>query len=86
MGFGDNAIQAGSLDYVDKSKARKKKEGEEKESGCWAKLSFIGSCIPSRSKVENSISGTNTDYGNCLCIPLLQFWLMFFSETLISAA
>ncbi|KAK4281031.1 hypothetical protein QN277_012572 [Acacia crassicarpa] len=56
MGFGNNAIQAGSLD-VGKSNGRKKKDGAEKHSGCWAKFNCIRSCIPSRSKIDNSLSG-----------------------------
>ncbi|XP_027350480.1 probable serine/threonine-protein kinase PIX7 isoform X3 [Abrus precatorius] len=58
MGFRNNAIQAGSLD-VGKSKGRMKRDGGEKEIGCCIKFCFIGSCIPSRSKVDNSISGTS---------------------------
>ncbi|KAI4347624.1 hypothetical protein L6164_008422 [Bauhinia variegata] len=61
MGFGNNAILAGSLD-VGKSEGKKKKDGVEKESGCCAKFNFIRSCIPSTSQVENSISGTSTNY------------------------
>ncbi|KAI4347627.1 hypothetical protein L6164_008422 [Bauhinia variegata] len=63
MGFGNNAILAGSLD-VGKSEGKKKKDGVEKESGCCAKFNFIRSCIPSTSQVENSISGTSTNYEN----------------------
>ncbi|MED6217701.1 Serine/threonine-protein kinase pbl34 [Stylosanthes scabra] len=62
MGFENNAIKAGSLD-VGKSKGGKKKKKKNRdgdEGGCCLRLSFIGSFIPSRSKVDNSISGTAT--------------------------
>lgn len=43
-------------------KKKKKKENElEEETGCWVKLKFIGSCIPSRSKVDSSLSGSKVD-------------------------
>ena len=79
MGFGNNAIQAGSLD-VGKSKGRKKRDSDKKESGCCLKFSFIGSCIPSRSKVDNSISGTSAHSGNfsfLICPTSLQFQDIF---------
>ncbi|QCE12550.1 Protein kinase [Vigna unguiculata] len=60
MGFGNNAIQAGSLD-VGKSKVKMQKAGSEKEIGCCVKFCFIGSCMPSRSKVDTSISGTSAN-------------------------
>ncbi|MED6123416.1 Serine/threonine-protein kinase pbl34 [Stylosanthes scabra] len=53
-----------------KSKDLKQKEGEvvgveedeefERETGCWVRLRFMGSCISSRPKVDNSVSGTTT--------------------------
>lgn len=55
---------------VCKSKGRKKKKKnedgivEEEETGCWVSLRFLGSCISSRSKVDSSVSGTSTHYGN----------------------
>jgi len=61
---------------VSKSKGSKKmKKDKENEgvidegktkTGCWVGLRFIGSCIPSRSKVDSSVSGsgTSTHYGN----------------------
>ncbi|KAF9673509.1 hypothetical protein SADUNF_Sadunf10G0031600 [Salix dunnii] len=46
-----------------KSKERnKKKKKDGTEAGCWVKLSFIGSCISSRSKVDSSVSGTSTQF------------------------
>lgn len=38
--------------------------GGVEEIGCWTKFKFFGSCIPSRSKVDNSTCGTGTNYGN----------------------
>ncbi|QCD92560.1 Protein kinase [Vigna unguiculata] len=59
MGFGSNAVQAGSLD-VDKSKARKNKESGVKERKWGFRFSIFGSCIPSRSKVDSTtVSGTS---------------------------
>lgn len=65
MGFGSNAVQAGSLD-VDKSNERKKVEGAGKERKWWFRFSFFGSCIPSGSKVDSTISGTKAHNGNFL--------------------
>lgn len=63
MGFGSNAVQAGSLD-VDKSNERKKKvEGAGKERKWWFRFRFFGSCIPSGSKVDSTISGTKAHNG-----------------------
>ncbi|XP_019442638.1 PREDICTED: probable serine/threonine-protein kinase PIX7 isoform X3 [Lupinus angustifolius] len=56
MGFGNNAIEVGSLD-VGKSKVD---GNEEKKRGCWPKFTFCGNCIPSTSKVDTSISATST--------------------------
>lgn len=50
----------------DKKKKKKKEDEEdlrEESLGCWMNLRFIGNCISSKSKVENSISGTSTHYG-----------------------
>lgn len=38
------------------------------ETGCWIKLKFFGSCLSSRSKVDTSICGTSTNYGNSSCL------------------
>ncbi|XP_057949064.1 serine/threonine-protein kinase PBL34-like isoform X2 [Malania oleifera] len=59
MGLGTEGVKAESWD-VGKSKSRKNKDGALEETGCWPKLRFIGSCISSRSKVDNSVSGTST--------------------------
>ena len=71
MGLGgENGKVVESWD-VCKTKGRKKKKKEdedldEAQAGCWVRLRFIGSCISSRSKVDSSVSGsdTNTHYGN----------------------
>ncbi|KAK9116876.1 hypothetical protein Sjap_015823 [Stephania japonica] len=76
MGLGPEAIQVEGWDAEKKSdgetveaaaaavakKSKKKEEVEEVERGCWMKFRFIGSCIPSRSKVESSISSASTHY------------------------
>ncbi|KAL6543683.1 Serine/threonine-protein kinase pbl34 [Orobanche gracilis] len=63
MGLVDDALKVESWD-VKKSKGRKKRndvdEDETVETGCWNKLRFIGSCISSRSKVDNSLSAIST--------------------------
>ncbi|GMY13613.1 probable serine/threonine-protein kinase PIX7 [Fagus crenata] len=61
MGLGPDAIPVGAWN-VEKSKERKKKDGEDEMTGCWFKFRFIGSCMSSRSKVDGSISGTSTQY------------------------
>ena len=62
MGFADQS------EKVEKKSSRKKKDGRgEEETGCWVKLRFMGSCMSSRSRVDNSLSGrTGTHYGNLL--------------------
>ncbi|XP_077240431.1 serine/threonine-protein kinase PBL34-like isoform X2 [Tasmannia lanceolata] len=60
MGLGPDAIQVETLE--DNLRGKKKKDGEVEETGCWIKFRFMGSCIPSRSKVDSSISGTSTNY------------------------
>ncbi|KAF2308685.1 hypothetical protein P3X46_032396 [Hevea brasiliensis] len=65
MGLGPDSIKV--KNFEDKSKSKKKKyEGsrkeEEEESGCWAKFRLMGGCMPSRSKVDSSLSGTTTQY------------------------
>ena len=82
MGLGGENGKVESWE-VGKSKVVKKKKKkevveakggvEEEEIGCWVRLRFLGSCISSRSKVDSSISGTTTHYGN-FC---LSFWENF---------
>ncbi|XWS32839.1 hypothetical protein CRYUN_Cryun22dG0024500 [Craigia yunnanensis] len=48
---------------VEKKSSWKKKDGGEEETGCWVKFRFMGSCMSSRSRVDNSMSGrTGTHY------------------------
>lgn len=63
MGLVDDGLKMESWD-VKNSKGSKKRgdvdDDDDEETGCWMKLRFIGSCISSRSKVDNSISGIST--------------------------
>ncbi|CAI9276999.1 unnamed protein product [Lactuca saligna] len=47
---------------VDKMEESKKKEDEIEIRGCWIKFRFLGRCISTRSKVENSICGNSIPY------------------------
>lgn len=62
MGLGPDAIKVEAWEQVGKPKGRKKKDVGEEETGCWIKFRFMGSCISSRSKVDNSISGATTTH------------------------
>ncbi|TYH52402.1 hypothetical protein ES332_D09G025700v1 [Gossypium tomentosum] len=53
MGFGHQSER-------EKKSSRKNKD-EEEETGCWVKLRFLGSCMSSRSRVDNSMSGTTAE-------------------------
>ncbi|XP_022750627.1 probable serine/threonine-protein kinase PIX7 isoform X5 [Durio zibethinus] len=55
MGFAHQA------EKVEKKSSRKKKDGGEEETGCWVKLRFMGSCMSSRSRVDNSMSGRTAE-------------------------
>lgn len=61
MGLAHDGLKVESWN-VEKSKERKKKDDDDavEETGCWIRLRFIGSCISSRSKVDNSLSGIST--------------------------
>ncbi|XP_073021948.1 serine/threonine-protein kinase PBL34-like isoform X2 [Primulina eburnea] len=62
MGLNGDAVKVESWD-AKKSKGTEKKDGDVdgvEETGCWIKLRFIRSCISSRSKVDNSVSGIST--------------------------
>ncbi|GMH27609.1 hypothetical protein Nepgr_029452 [Nepenthes gracilis] len=62
MGLGSVPAKVEAWD-VEKSKGRKKKDDDVAEdTGCWIKLRFIGGCITSRTKVDNSASGASTNY------------------------
>lgn len=80
MGLGPDAIKVEAWEHVGKSKGRKKKGVEEEETGCWIKFRFMGSCISSRSKVENSISGATTMH--CGIFFFLSFFLLYFMNAL----
>ena len=56
-------IEGKSRTAREKKKKKKKKENEleKEETGCWVRLKFIRSCIPSRSKVDSSLSGSKVD-------------------------
>lgn len=72
MGLADDGLKVESWD-VEKSKGRKKKDDDVvEETGCWIKLRFIGSCISSRSKVDNSISGISTHGNSSLIYNLIH--------------
>jgi hypothetical protein len=62
MGLGSEEGKVKSSWDVCKSKERKKKDGTK--AGCWVKLRLVGGCISSRSKVDSSVSGTSTHFGN----------------------
>ncbi|KAE8718234.1 putative receptor-like protein kinase [Hibiscus syriacus] len=54
MGFGHHQSER----FVGRKPSRKKKDDEkEEEAGCWVKLRFMGCCVSSRSRVDNSMSG-----------------------------
>ncbi|GKV08661.1 hypothetical protein SLEP1_g20265 [Rubroshorea leprosula] len=57
MGFGPECVKVVEKWVVDKNKSRKKKDAGEEETGCWVRLMFMGGCMPSRSKVDSSLSG-----------------------------
>jgi hypothetical protein len=67
MGLGAENGKVGTWEAGKSKGGKKKKEVgdvEEQEIGCWVRLRFLGSCISSRSKVDTSVSGTTTHYGN----------------------
>ncbi|KAL7608926.1 hypothetical protein Lser_V15G13058 [Lactuca serriola] len=47
---------------VDKMEKSRKKEDEIEIRGCWIRFRFLGRCISTRSKVENSICGNSVPY------------------------
>ncbi|KAJ6721802.1 KINASE APK1B CHLOROPLAST putative-RELATED [Salix viminalis] len=61
LGSEDGKVKS-SRDVCKSKKRNKKKKKDGTEAGCWVNLSFIGSCISSRSKVDSSVSGTSTHF------------------------
>uniref|UniRef100_A0A6N2N9T0 non-specific serine/threonine protein kinase n=1 Tax=Salix viminalis TaxID=40686 RepID=A0A6N2N9T0_SALVM len=61
LGSEDGKVKS-SWDVCKSKKRNKKKKKDGTEAGCWVNLSFIGSCISSRSKVDSSVSGTSTHF------------------------
>ncbi|KAL4334020.1 hypothetical protein GQ457_07G002350 [Hibiscus cannabinus] len=49
------------MGFGHQSSSKKKDGGGEEETGCWVKLRFMGSCMSSRSRVDNSMSGTTAE-------------------------
>lgn len=71
MGLGPGTVQVEAWEQVGKSKGRKKK-GSLEDFGCWSfKIRLMGSCISSRSKVDNSLSSSSTHCGNFSFITLV---------------
>ena len=57
----------GRKDRRRRRKKKKKNEGsssKREETGCWMKFRLMGGCIPSRAKVDTSISSATTQCGN----------------------
>ncbi|KAI3761980.1 hypothetical protein L1987_52403 [Smallanthus sonchifolius] len=63
MGVGPESVKTRVLN-MDKVEDSKKKDGDGngEETGCWVKMRIFGRCISSRDKVENSVSGSSTQY------------------------
>lgn len=69
MGFGPESVKVVDKQQQQQKKNKleksKKKKDKEREIGCWFRLRVITGCLPSRSKVDNSLSGVHgTNYGN----------------------
>ncbi|XP_050223541.1 serine/threonine-protein kinase PBL34-like isoform X2 [Mercurialis annua] len=64
MGLGPDSLKVTNLE--DKSKKNKNKKNKDDDGdegfGCWGRLRLMGGCMPSRSKVDNSLSGITTQY------------------------
>ncbi|KAJ8750159.1 hypothetical protein K2173_014074 [Erythroxylum novogranatense] len=60
----DSVKSKNSEDKLSSRKIKKNKGNgkEEAEIGCWVKLRLISGCMPSRSKVDSSLSGTTSQY------------------------
>ena len=82
MALNPDSVKVKNSNERSKSKKNKKNQGNDKDEedrGCWFKLRLLGSCMPSRSKVDSSLSGTSTHYGKNLC-----FLYIFFCNVLIN--
>ena len=78
MGLSPDSVKVKNFKEKSKSKKNKKNQGNEKDEediGCWFKFRSTGSCMPSRSKVDSSLSGISTHYGKNLS----GFCFLFFS-------
>ncbi|WCJ20809.1 Protein kinase superfamily protein [Euphorbia peplus] len=61
MGLGPDSLKVKTFPKK-KDDKRVKKEDDDDEIGCWAKFKLIGNCMPSRSKVDTSLSGITAHY------------------------
>ncbi|KAF9663640.1 hypothetical protein SADUNF_Sadunf17G0072400 [Salix dunnii] len=65
MALNPDSVKVKNSNEKSKSKKNKKNQGNDKDEedmGCWFKLRLLGSCMPSRSKVDSSLSGISTHY------------------------
>lgn len=69
MGVGVEALQVGSWNKG-KSKGKHKIEEGDEIKGCWMKFRFMGRCLSPKTKMDNSTSGTSTQYGIIQSVPL----------------
>lgn len=62
MGLSPDSVKVKNSNEKSKSKKNRKNDKDEEDMGCWFKLRLLGSCMPSRSKVDSSLSGISTHY------------------------
>uniref|UniRef100_A0A2P2M4D2 non-specific serine/threonine protein kinase n=1 Tax=Rhizophora mucronata TaxID=61149 RepID=A0A2P2M4D2_RHIMU len=65
MGLFIDCVKSKNFEEKSKSKKKSKVEGngkKKKEIGCWIKFRSMGGCMPSRSKVDSSVSGAPSQY------------------------
>ena len=73
MALNPDSVKVKNSNERSKSKKNKKNQGNDKDEedmGCWFKLRLLGSCMPSRSKVDSSLSGISTHDGKTLFVSL----------------
>ncbi|KAB5516334.1 hypothetical protein DKX38_026982 [Salix brachista] len=73
MALSPDSVKVKNSNERSKSKKNKKNQGNDKDEedmGCWFKLRLLGSCMPSRSKVDSSLSGISTHDGKTLFVSL----------------